>query len=245
MATREAFGFLVRIMRSRYRDNGTVLAELGRHIRRGDVVCDIGAHQGSLLYWLARWAKPGRVIAFEPQPDLAAALSRLCVRFSLGNVVVERTAVDISSGIRDLFVPDGHQPNASLLKPQETFKGTFNAIEVPTVSLDDYFSETARVSAIRIDVAGAELDVLLGAERTLSRCMPLLIVACDRHLTSTERMHETFSLLSDLGYSGSFVHDGKLLPLSGFNPDVHQKTDGEWFWKQKGYCNSFVFRKAG
>ena len=244
MATREALGYLVRIMRSRYRDNSTVLAELRRHIRRGDVVCDIGAHQGSLLYWLARWAKPGRVIAFEPQPDLAAALSRLCIRFSLGNVVIERTAVDISSGVRDLFVPDG-RPGGSLLRPQGTFKGTVNPIEVQTVSLDDYLTAHERVSAVRIDVAGAELDVLLGAERTLSRCMPLLIVNCDRHLTSTERMQETFALLSDLGYSGSFVSRGQLLPLSGFNPDVHQKNDNEGFWTQKGYCNDFVFRKAG
>jgi hypothetical protein len=100
------------------------------------------------------------------------------------------------------------------------------------------------VSAIKIDVEGAELDVLLGAERTLARCMPLLIVECDRHLTSTERMKDTFSFLSDLGYSGSFVSEGKILPLSGFNLDVHQKTEGEWFWKKKGYCNNFVFRKA-
>jgi FkbM family methyltransferase len=241
MAKREAARFLVRVIRSRYRDHRTELAELRRHIRRGEVVCDIGANKGSFLYWLARWATPGRVIAFEPQPDLAEALSRLCTGFSLDNVVVEPTAVDISSGIRDLFVPDGHQPSGSLLKPQ----GTFKAIEVPTVSLDDYLSENERVSAIKIDVEGAELDVLLGAERTLSRCMPLLIVECDRHLISIERMKETFSFLSDVGYSGSFVSEGKILPLSGFNPDVHQKTEGDWFWKKKGYCNNFVFRKAG
>jgi FkbM family methyltransferase len=239
MSKREAVRFLLRILRSRYRDHRIEVAELRRHIRRGEVVCDIGACKGSFLYWLARWAAPGRVIAFEPQPDLAEALTRLCTCFSLDNVVVERTAVDISSGIRDLFVRDG-QPSGSLLKPQ----GTFKAIEVPTVSLDDYLSANERVSAIKIDVEGAELDVLLGAERTLSRYMPLLIVECARHLTSTERMRDTFAFLSDLGYSGSFVSEGKLLPLARFNPDLHQTPEGDWFWKRKGYCDNFVFRKA-
>jgi FkbM family methyltransferase len=171
---------------------------------------------------------------------LADGLSRLCTRFSLGNVVIERSAVDASSGVRELFVPDGHQPSGSLLKP----KGTSQAIKVQTVALDDYLSDNEHVSAIKIDVEGTELDVLLGAKRTLSRCMPLLVVECDRHLTSIDRMKETFALLSDLGYSGAFVNEKKLLPLSSFNLDLHQNTEGEWFWKKRGYCNNFVFSKA-
>jgi FkbM family methyltransferase len=240
-ARREASRFLVRLLRSRFRDHWTELAELRRHIRRGEVVCDIGANKGSFLYWLARWSAPGKAIAFEPQPDLAAGLSRLCTKFSLGNVVVEQAAVGASTGIRELFVPEGHQPSGSLFKPP----GASTAIKVPTVALDDYLSADQRVSAIKIDVEGAELDVLLGAKRTLSQFMPLLIVECDRHLTSIDRMNETFSFLSDLGYSGVFVSGRQLVPLSNFDLDRHQNTDGEWFWKQKGYCNNFIFRRAG
>ncbi|CCE04146.1 putative methyltransferase FkbM [Bradyrhizobium sp. STM 3843] len=240
MNNREASRFVVRILRSRYRDHRTELAELRRHIRRGDVVCDIGANKGSFLYWLARWSRPGRVIAFEPQPDLAETLSRLCGIFSLKNVVVERSAAYSSSGLQDFFIPDGHQPAASLLKPIEHSK----AIKIQTVSLDDYLSENENVSAIKIDVEGAELNVLLGATRTLRRCMPLIVVECDRHLVSIDRMKDTFSFLLDLGYSGSFVCGKKVLPLSHFDPDVHQKAEGEWFWKKKGYCNNFIFRAA-
>jgi hypothetical protein len=65
-------------------------------------------------------------------------------------------------------------------------------------------------------------------------CMPLLVVECDRHLTSVDRMNETFLFLSALGYAGAFVNGKKLLPLSNFNLDVHQNTDGEWFWKKRG-----------
>ncbi len=175
MAKREASRFLVRVLRSRLRDHRTELSELRRHIHPGDVVCDIGANKGSFLYWLARWAHPGRVIAFEPQPELAEGLSRLCRKFSLKNVTVERSAVYSSTEQREFFIPDGHQPAGSLLKPI----GASRAISTATVSLDDYFSEMERVSAIKIDVEGAELDVLQGAKRTLARCMPLLVFECD------------------------------------------------------------------
>jgi len=240
LAKHEASRFLVRIVRSRLRDHKTELSELRRHIRPGDIVCDIGANKGSFLYWLARWSAPGRTIAFEPQPDLAEALSRLCTRFSLHNVVVEPRAVYSSSGKKTLFVPDGHQPGASLLQPAETSK----AIEVQTISLDDYLGDTGNVAAIKIDVEGAELDVLRGTERTLRRCRPLIVVECDRRLATIDRVKETFSLLRGLGYSGQFLSKGKLRPLAAFDPDIHQRADGEWFWKRKDYCNNFIFRST-
>jgi FkbM family methyltransferase len=240
MAKREASRFLVRVLRSRFRDHRTELSELRRHIRPGDVVCDVGANKGSFLYWLARWANPGRAIAFEPQPDLAEGLSRLCSKFSLKNVTVERSAVYSSTAQREFFIPEGHQPAASLLKPV----GASKTISTPTISLDDYFSDRERVSAIKIDVEGAELDVLQGAKRTLARCMPLLVFECDRHNASIDRMEATFSFLSGFGYTGEFVSEAGLRPLSEFDVDVHQRTEGEWFWKSKGYCNNFVFRKA-
>lgn len=83
--------FLWRAMRSRLRDHKTELDVLRRHIEVGDIVCDIGANKGSFTYWLARWA--GRVVAFEPQTELADYLSRLCQAAKLLNVTVEPKAV--------------------------------------------------------------------------------------------------------------------------------------------------------
>ena len=57
-------------------------------------------------------------------------------------------------------------------------------------------------------------------------------------------MNDTFSLLEGIGYSGSFVNRGRVLPLSSFDAAKHQKDDGDWFWKQHGYSNNFIFRKA-
>ncbi|SMX58436.1 putative methyltransferase FkbM [Bradyrhizobium sp. ORS 285] len=240
LAKHEASRFLVRLLRSRLRDHRTELSELRRHIRPGDIVCDVGANKGSFLYWLARWSAPGRVIAFEPQPDLAHGLTRLCSQFALDNVVIEPRAAYSCTSRKTLFVPEGHQPGASLLQPAERSK----PIAVQTVALDDYLPATGHVSAIKIDVEGAELDVLRGAERTLRRCRPLLVVECDRRLATIDRVRQTFALLLGLGYRGEFLDRGRLLPLSAFDPEVHQRADGEWFWKRKDYCNNFVFRSV-
>jgi FkbM family methyltransferase len=163
--------FAVRTLRSRYRDQKAELRALRNFIRSGDIVCDVGANKGSYLYWLARWCGNGRLVAFEPQPALAQRLSELCAWLHFRNVVVEPKAVYSANGELDLFVPDGHQPGASLLRPS----GRCVAVRVPVVTLDGYFDAQTRIAAIKIDVEGAELHVLKGAERILRRDHPLIV----------------------------------------------------------------------
>lgn len=228
--------FTVRALRARYRDQKGELTALRRHIRNGDIVCDVGANKGSYIYWLARWCGAGRVIAFEPQPFLARRLSDICSALRLRNVVVEPKAVYSIDGSLDLFVPEGHQPGASLLQPS----AEFTTVKVPTITLDSYFGETPRVAALKIDVEGAEFHVLKGAEGILRRWRPMILVECEsRHLSCS--IDDVFAYLRSLGYRGRFIRGDKILPLEDFDPAVHQRQEGEWFWKQPGYCNNFIF----
>jgi len=236
----QLFRFAVRTLRARYRDQKIELRTLRRHIRAGDIVCDVGANKGSYLYWLARWCGDGQLIVFEPQPSLARLLSEICATLRLRNVVVEPKAVSSVEGIQELFVPDGHQPGASLLCPS----GTFTTVRVPTVTLDGYFGDTTPVAALKIDVEGAELHVLKGAERLLRRCRPLIVVECDDRQHLEGGIEEVFSYLRALGYQGHFINGDKVLPIEKFDVHIHQRRDGEWFWKQPGYCHNFIFEAA-
>nr|WP_249802680.1 FkbM family methyltransferase [Bradyrhizobium sp. 44] len=227
-------------MRARYRDQRAELRALRHHIRSGDVVCDIGANKGSYLYWLARWCGDGRLVVFEPQPSLAGRLSELCATLRLRNVVVEPKAVYSTDGELELFVPNGHQPGASLLCPT----GDFSRVRVPTVKLDNYFDEQIRISALKIDVEGAEFGVLKGAERILRQHRPLIVVECEDRHQSPDSDYRVFSYLRSLGYRGSFINGNQVLPIESFDVSVHQRQDGEWFWKQAGYCNNFIFEPA-
>lgn len=235
--------FLVRGLKARFRDQRCEFDIIRRHVRPGDIVCDIGANKGSFVFWLSRWCRGGRVIAFEPQPHFAARLAAVCRALRLDNVTVEAKAVYSRSGAQELFVPSGHSPGASLT--QKAAEATsFTTLLVPVVALDDYFAEGDKVALLKIDVEGAELGVLQGAERILRRYAPLLVFECENRHLAPAHVGDVFAWLETLGYRGSFICRDRLLPLSEFDADVHQRPHGEWFWKSRDYCNNFVFVKG-
>src|SRR5215213_603329 len=102
--------FLIRGLKARFRDQRCEFAVIRRHVGPGDIVCDIGANKGSFVWWLSRWCRGGRVIAFEPQPQFAGMLAAVCRALKLDNVTIEAKAVFFRSGAMDLFVPVGHSP---------------------------------------------------------------------------------------------------------------------------------------
>jgi len=239
----ESIRFRVRALKARFRDQKVEFGVIREYLQPTDIACDIGANKGSFIYWLSRWCSKGRVIAFEPQPGLARGLQNICEAIDLDNVTIEARAAYSHSGQQDLFVPRGHQPGASLNR--QTGEGeSFEILSVPLVSLDEYFSESEKVGLLKIDAEGAELEILKGAERILRQHAPLLVFECEnRHLTRGS-VSDVFSYLDSLGYQGEFVCHDKLLPISKFDAAIHQRQNGEWFWKSKDYCNNFVFRNT-
>ncbi len=233
--------FTFRALKARFRDHSAELSIIRRHIKHGDVVCDIGANKGSFVYWLSRWAgRSGRVVAFEPQADLARRLEKICEITGLHNVTVEAKAVCSASGLHDLYIPVRHKPGASLNCPQLP-DGEIVTAGVATVSLDDYFGDADPISVLKVDVEGAELGVFAGAARILRNHKPLLVFECEgRHLKGGS-VKEVFGYLNSLGYDGYFVLAGRLLPMQLFDPAIHQRDEGDWFWKRKDYCNNFIF----
>jgi hypothetical protein len=157
---------------------------------------------------------------------------------------VEAKAVFSHSGSQDLFVPTQHRPAASL-RVVPSAGEAFTKTEVPTVALDDYFREHDRIAFLKIDVEGAELDVLKGAERILRQWGPLILFECENRHLAHGRVEDVFSYLTNLGYEGSFVRRKTMVPISEFDASVHQRQSGEWFWKSKDYCNNFVFIHRG
>lgn len=240
--TIESIRFRTRALKALLRDQSAEFGVIRRHLRPGDIACDIGANKGSFIYWLSWWVRDGRVVAFEPQPVFAARLASVCRTLKLDNVTVEAKAVYSRTGTQDLFVPAGHSPGASLTRkaPEATH---FTTLSVPMVALDDYFAESDKVTLLKIDVEGAELGVLQGAERILRQHAPLLVFECENRHLAPARVGQVFSYLESLGYRGSFICRDRLKPLSEFDADVHQRQHGEWFWKSRDYCNNFVFVK--
>jgi FkbM family methyltransferase len=240
---RDSSRFLIRGLKARFLAQRIEFRLIRQHVRTTDTVCDIGANKGSFVFWLSRWCRNGRVIAFEPQPQLAQLLGRLTRSLRLDNVKVEAKAVFSEAGQADLFVPKDFSPGASLVSKDAGANG-FDTISVPMVRLDDYFADGEQITFMKVDVEGAELQVFNGAERILREQSPLLIFECENRHLSGARVEDVFAYLNALGYAGHFVAGNRLVPVSMFDAAVHQKQDGDRFWKAKDYFNNFVFSKT-
>jgi FkbM family methyltransferase len=150
---------------------------LRAHCRPGQTVLDVGAHLGLFSVVMARLVAPGgRVISFEPTSFTRRILERTVRLNGLAGVVeVRGEAVTGRTGVADFFDTGSPASNANSLVPADRVVG---AKPVPTVSLDDFVgTHQIRLGCVKIDVEGAELDLLRGACKTITGQRPAVYLA--------------------------------------------------------------------
>ena len=153
---------------------------VGQFLQPGMTVLDIGAHHGFYtLLASVRVGREGRVIAFEPSPRERERLGRH-IRFNkCKNVQVEPVALGNVAGRSDFFIVEGYSDYCNSLRPPAVEEQT-RTIQVDVTSLDEYLSRSriVEVDFIKLDVEGAELDVLRGAKSILEagQRRPVLLV---------------------------------------------------------------------
>lgn len=140
-----------------------------RLARSGSVVVDIGANIGYFTVIMAEAVgNHGAVLAFEPDAQNLNLMRWAICRSGFKNVTVIPAAVGEQSGNTLLYVNPDH-PGDHRIYPVAAHR---NCQEVPLWSLDDYLERTDQsreLSVIKIDVQGAELQVLRGMTKTLGR----------------------------------------------------------------------------
>jgi FkbM family methyltransferase len=181
-------GKVLRVLRGTYEPEQT--AHFVRWIGAGATVIDIGAHVGYYTLLASMLAgETGSVWAFEPEPTNAAFLRQHMYLNNCGNVHVEEVAVSNSSG-RARFVcgkgsGTGHLDGAG-------------DMEVHTVRLTDFCAARGiRPSALKIDVEGAEAEVIAGARELIRSNRPVIFLST--HGAALHRQCTTW--LRDDGYS--------------------------------------------
>ena len=148
------------------------LAAFGAAICPGATVYDVGANVG--IYTVLASAKTGptgQVYAFEPVERNLHYLRRHLSLNQLQNCLILETAVSNQQGTRR-FSAASYDFRMGRLSPD-------GEREVPSVSLDScvYAERALRPpDIIKIDVEGAESEVLEGASRTLAEFHPAVFV---------------------------------------------------------------------
>ena len=150
-----------------YEKQTTTLFE--RILKSGMVVIDVGAHVGYFSLLAARHVGPkGKVFAFEPDPINYDLLLQNTKLNSYTNISVINAAVADSKGRRTLIqssLDSGRQSTYHHGLPES------GSIDVDTWSLDDFLATKnwPVIDLVKVDVEGAELDVLNGMNGLLER----------------------------------------------------------------------------
>jgi FkbM family methyltransferase len=153
-------------------------------VEPGMVVYDVGAHFGTYsIIALKRSGPEGRVVAYEPHEFTRRYLRKtLEWNDALERTVIRDVCCGATAGIADFYCAPGQAEGMNGLLP-----------------VDGFVKETARVTTldrdvrelnlvpdiIKIDVEGAEWDVLRGAEQTLAEYSPTLFLSVHPNALST------------------------------------------------------------
>ncbi len=208
----------------------STFAFLRANCKPGATVPDLGAHLGLFTVLMARLVGPnGRVFSFEPTPQTRAALEQT-VRLNGCAAIVEvhGEAVAGATGTA-AFYDTGHVvSNAnSLVHNARSRQG----LKVPTICLDDFVAECGiSVGCLKIDVEGAELELLRGARHTFLTCRPTAALSLHPALiqAAVGSLAEIWDLLKEYHLSVSALNDpGRL------SPGESRSLDKDWFVRQE------------
>jgi FkbM family methyltransferase len=164
------------VVRGRYEPDE--IAFVRSVVREGDTVIDVGAHIGFFTMQMAAIVGPrGRVFAFEPLPANRELLERSILENRFGDrVVSEPAAVGATTGTATLTfaVETLNSGGAYVLRSGAAVLPGNVRREVPLLALDDrVFSRPVRF--IKMDVEGAEPQVVAGARRLLTEDRPVIL----------------------------------------------------------------------
>lgn len=159
-------------------------------LTKKSVAIEVGSNIGSLTVPMAKLA--GTVFAFEPQPQNYQLLLKNIIENGLADNVI---ACSIALGAKTTRTK---MPNLANLDhcnygSVEIGDGEY---DVPVETIDRMIGVTENINFIKIDSEGSELGVLIGAEKTIERCKPVMYIENDRK----EKSDALVGWLIDHGY---------------------------------------------
>ena len=141
-----------------------------RTAREDPYIIDGGANIGLSVFFMKKFYPKCRILAFEADPDVFNVLSQNIHSFGfhgvkLANRALWKEETDVT------FVPEG--ADAGRVARYGETEGT-NRIQIPAVRLRDYLLEE-EVDFLKLDIEGAETEVLLDCSDSLNRVKNLFV----------------------------------------------------------------------
>lgn len=203
------FKHLKNVSRSNYFEKNIEpeLIWINDYLPKDAVVFDIGANVGSYLYQWEKKISSDNIFAFEPNHQLNDRLKRIFPK-----VHIESVALSDRNETATFKIPvikgKTYNSRGTLLvdfKENEEEKQINQTVKV--IKLDDWagIKDLKKLDFIKIDVEGNEMKTLRGAEQTIRKFMPTLMVEMEQRHHS-EPLYDLISEIENWGFDAHFLN---------------------------------------
>jgi FkbM family methyltransferase len=191
---------------------------------------DVGCHKGEMLDKILVFAPQGQHYCFEPIPDLYKGLLK---NHYPSNCHFYQTALSFQKGETSFnYVVSNPSYSGILRRKYDRPDEEDTLITVETDLLDNIIPSDLTIDFIKIDVEGAEMFVLKGAEKTIQRCKPIVVFehglgGSDVYGTTPKQIFEFFTNFT--------MHIALLNDWLNQAPPLSIEAFEEQFYKSKNY----------
>lgn len=190
-----------------------------KYLRPGGCFYDAGAHIGYYSLLAARLVgEAGRVVAFEPDPANVHVLQENLSRNGVSNVDVVPAALWSHCGVGTFQRSAAERPDLSsrrgavvALNGRPPGSGLIN---MKTLTLDAFAADRRPPAMIKIDVEGAEIEVLKGAQKLIAQTRPVFLLEVHHEAAATflqDRLCENGYMIEWLAGHAGFAFPRHLL----------------------------------
>jgi len=213
------------------------LLYLHQVLKNDSVFIDIGTNKGIYLYQAEKVIKTGKIIGFEPNPQMWKFAKHLFPKAQLINL-----AASSQSGSTTLYIPKTDKGLQDTRASLEDLGENVEKVEIKAITLDLWTEKAGvpKIDLIKIDVEGHEFDSIKGCENILKTIKPIFIIEIElRH--AKYPIHEIFDFIKSFGYE-VFYFDRQLLKPLPFNvSDIASYQKDEYLNNFNAYINNFIF----
>lgn len=176
-------------------------------------ILDCGAHIGLATIFFKSMFPNAQITAFEPEPANLELLHKNLEVNHMTDVEVIPKAIWTEEGTMQLYVDEDQENHwsstSSLFRGSWTSKQPTTPITVETVKLSTFI--TQKIDVLKLDVEGAEIDVLKECRDKLSLVDHIFV---EFHATRERRPEELVTLLLNSGYELTVYSENKEVPLN-------------------------------
>jgi len=145
-------------------------------MKKGMTFLDVGANKGDFSLFTGKIVgSSGKVIAFEPEPGNCGWIRKSIQINQLSNIILMEIALSNEDGEKELYLGKKSGWHTLVKGVKNRSEGKIN---IRTQKLDSLFDSLnlSCVDAMKIDVEGAEYEVILGGENLIQKFRPTIFM---------------------------------------------------------------------